>query len=399
MNLLVALLGVALCEATIHFDERFDDSWADRWVHTSHTGKEYGTFSYSAGTFYGDAQLDKGIKTSTDARFYAISSKIAKPFSNEGKDLVLQFSVKHEQKIDCGGGYIKLLPASADLKNFNGDSQYYVMFGPDICGPGTKKVHTIFNYKGDNNLIKKDVTCETDQLNHLYTLIVHPDQTYEIKIDDKSKQTGKFEDDWDFLKPKLIKDPAVSKPSDWVDDKMMDDPNDHKPAGYDDIPAMIRDPDATKPEDWDDDLDGEWEAPEIDNPEYKGKWAPKKIENPAYKGPWVHPEIANPDYEHDSNIYRFKDIGAVGIDIWQVKAGTIFDNILVTDSISEAEAHAKKYFLDLKDSEKKMFDDIEQKRKDAEEAERKKAEEERKADEAAEDDGDDEKADKAHEDL
>jgi len=219
-------------------------------------------------------------------------------------------------------------------------------------------------------------------------------------VDNVERSTGNLGDgQWAKFPTKEIDDPSDKKPSDWVDDKMMDDPNDHKPAGYDDIPAMIRDPDATKPEDWDDDLDGEWEAPEIDNPEYKGKWAPKKIENPAYKGPWVHPEIANPDYEHDSNIYRFKDIGAVGIDIWQVKAGTIFDNILVTDSISEAEAHAKKYFLDLKDSEKKMFDDIEQKRKDAEEAERKKAEEERKADEAAEDDGDDEKADKAHEDL
>ena len=32
--------------------------------------------------------------------------------------------------------------------------------GPDICGPGTKKVHVIFNYKGENKLIKKDVRCK-----------------------------------------------------------------------------------------------------------------------------------------------------------------------------------------------------------------------------------------------
>ena len=31
---------------------------------------------------------------------------------NTGKDLVLQFSVKHAQKMDCGGGYIKLIPTS-----------------------------------------------------------------------------------------------------------------------------------------------------------------------------------------------------------------------------------------------------------------------------------------------
>ena len=31
---------------------------------------------------------------------------------NTDKDLVLQFSVKHAQKMDCGGGYIKLIPTS-----------------------------------------------------------------------------------------------------------------------------------------------------------------------------------------------------------------------------------------------------------------------------------------------
>lgn len=29
--------------------------------------------------------------------------------------------------------------------------------GPDICGYGTKKVHVIINYKGQNHLIKKEV--------------------------------------------------------------------------------------------------------------------------------------------------------------------------------------------------------------------------------------------------
>lgn len=32
--------------------------------------------------------------------------------------------------------------------------------GPDICGPGTKKVHVIFNYKGQNLLTKKDIRCK-----------------------------------------------------------------------------------------------------------------------------------------------------------------------------------------------------------------------------------------------
>lgn len=48
-----------------------------------------------------------GIQTSTNAKFYAISASFDK-FSNEGKTLVIQFTVKHEQKIDCGGGYVKV---------------------------------------------------------------------------------------------------------------------------------------------------------------------------------------------------------------------------------------------------------------------------------------------------
>lgn len=50
-----------------------------------------------------------GIQTSEDAKFYGVSAKFEKAFSNEGKDLVIQFSVKHEQNIDCGGGYVKVL--------------------------------------------------------------------------------------------------------------------------------------------------------------------------------------------------------------------------------------------------------------------------------------------------
>lgn len=73
--------------------------------------------------------LISGLQTSQDARFYELSRKLDKTFNNEGKTLVLQYTVKHEQNIDCGGGYIKLLPADTDLSDFNGDSKYFVMFG------------------------------------------------------------------------------------------------------------------------------------------------------------------------------------------------------------------------------------------------------------------------------
>lgn len=100
-----------------------------------------------------------GLKTSEDARFYALSKKF-KPFSTEGKDLVVQFSVKHEQDIDCGGGYVKVFDCSLNQEDMHGESPYRIMFGPDICGPGTKKVHVILNYKDKNVLINKDIRCK-----------------------------------------------------------------------------------------------------------------------------------------------------------------------------------------------------------------------------------------------
>lgn len=83
-------------------------------------------------------------------------------------------------------------------------------------------------------------------------------------------------------------------------------------------------------------MDGEWIAPNLKNPDYKGKWEAKKIKNPDFKGIWVHPEIDNPDFKDDPTIGQYTT-GVVGIEVWQVRAGSIFDNILVTDDVAVAE--------------------------------------------------------------
>lgn len=69
-----------------------------------------------------------GLQTSQDARFYAMSSRFD-DFSNQGKPLVIQFTVKHEQNIDCGGGYIKLFPSQLNQEDMHGESVYNIMFG------------------------------------------------------------------------------------------------------------------------------------------------------------------------------------------------------------------------------------------------------------------------------
>jgi len=109
---------------------------------------------------------------------------------------------------------------------------------------------------------------QDDVFTHLYTLVVRSDNTYEVKIDNKKVESGTLEEDWEFLAPKKIKDPEAKKPDDWDDVEKIDDPEDSKPEDWDQ-PEHIPDPDAKKPDDWDDEMDGEWEPPMIDNPDYK----------------------------------------------------------------------------------------------------------------------------------
>ncbi|KAL6070802.1 Calreticulin [Balamuthia mandrillaris] len=394
-SLLVAALFfglVALASATTYFQEDFDDSWESRWVYSqADTEEQRGTFVHTAGKFAADPS-DKGIQTGQDARFYKLSTTFP-AFSNKDKDLVLQYTVKNEQKLDCGGGYIKLLPPGFDQTNFKGDTAYNIMFGPDVCG--SRRVHAIFNYKGENYLTTKSMSPKSDQATHVYTMIIHPNQTVVVKIDNKQIAEMTLEEDWDIFPEKEIPDPNESKPADWVDEPMIPDPEAVKPEGWDDIPATIPDPEATKPEDWDDELDGEWEAPMNPNPEYKGEWEAPLIENPAYKGEWVHPKIPNPDYFHDSEAYAYEHGGAA-FEIWQVTSGTIFDHILVTDSVEEATAAAEAILAKTEAEEearKKWQEEEDAKAKAEAEAEAAQFEAEAAEDEDDDDDDDDSGAD------
>merc|ERR1712194_80499 len=93
----------------------------------------------------------------------------------------------------------------------------------------------------------------------------------------------------------------------------------------------------------DDEEDGEWEPPMKDNPAFKGEWYVKRISNPAYKGFWEAKKIDNPEYEDDNSVYKYDDFGFIGFDLWQVKGGTIFDNVIICDDKGEADAFAAKW--------------------------------------------------------
>jgi calreticulin len=242
-----------------------------------------------------------GIQTTLDARHFAISAKIPE-FSNKGRTLVVQYSIKFEQDIECGGGYIKLMSGYVNQKKYSGDTPYSLMFGPDICGTQTKKLHLILSYQGQNYPVKKDLQCETDRLTHVYTFILRPDASYSILVDNRERESGSMYTDWDILPPRKIKEVNAKKvspffkycimtrklhcenhltcmpslqPKDWDDREYIEDPDQVKPEGYDSIPREIPDPKDKKPDTWDDDDDGIWKPRRIPNPAYKGTWKRK----------------------------------------------------------------------------------------------------------------------------
>merc|ERR1712038_450832 len=191
-----------------------------------------------------------------------------------------------------------------------------------------------------------------------------------VEIDEEKIYEGSLKEDWEMLAPKEISDPDDKKPSDWVDDSMMDDPEDKKPDDWTDEKRIVEE-------------EGEWEAPMKDNPAYKGDWYVKRISNPAYKGIWEAKKIANPEYEDDDMLYKYDDFGFIGFDLWQVKGGTIFDNVVITDDVGEADSFAAKW---------KALSEVE-KAKKKEEDDTKKTEDKKEDEKEDDDDDDDDKDD------
>lgn len=95
----------------------------------------------------------------------------------------------------------------------------------------------------------------------------------------------------------------------------------------------------------------------------------------------------------------YNDWGAIGIDIWQVKSGTIFDNILVADSVEDAKAHAAKTFEPLSKAEKALKEKHDEEERKKQEEEEKQKDSSKKDEEEEEEDDDDSKKDEDHDEL
>ncbi|XP_076630553.1 calnexin isoform X2 [Colletes latitarsis] len=338
---------------------------------------------------------DLGLVLKSKARHAAVSALLAKPFYFRDNPLIVQYEVNFQEGQECGGAYLKLLtfdPEHGDLKNFHDKTPYTIMFGPDKCG-NNHQLHFIFRHKNPLNGSIEEKHCKKprerledyfkDKQPHLYTLIIRPDNSFEIKVDNKVVNSGSLLDDFTppVNPPLEIEDPSDVQPEDWDDGEKIPDLSAVKPDDWDedapaqivdeddimpegwleDEPPMIPNPDSIKPDDWEVEMDGEWEPPDIPNPKcadvpgcgpykqkmkknprYKGKWSPPLINNPNYKGKWKPKLIHNPNYFNDEHPFRMMPIFAVGFELWSMSTDIFFDNILITDD----EEIAKKWAND-----------------------------------------------------
>ncbi|WVR08300.1 hypothetical protein IAU60_005349 [Kwoniella sp. DSM 27419] len=388
------------------FVEQFNDAIADsRWTisrATKQTPVGDETFSYvgqwevEEPEVYPGLSGDKGLVLKTKAAHHAISTLFPEPIDPKGKPLVVQYEVKLQKGLECGGAYIKLLTEGEQGEGLRAGEDYTdktpftIMFGPDKCG-STNKVHFIFRHQNpitgewEEKHLKNPPAPKITKTTALYTLIVNPDQTFEILINDESVKTGSLLEDFTpaVNPPKEINDPEDFKPETWVDLAEIDDVTATKPDDWDEAapfmitdteavkpddwlenePEFIPDPEAEKPEEWDDEEDGDWvppmvsnpkceEAagcgpwvqPKIKNPDYKGKWTIPKIPNPEYKGVWAPRKIANPAFFEDSHPSDFTKIAGIGIELWTMTEDILFDNIFVGHDAAQAKQFASETF-------------------------------------------------------
>ncbi|KAF5392514.1 hypothetical protein D9757_002225 [Collybiopsis confluens] len=386
------------------FIEQFTEDWSNRWTPSEATKKTPvggETFSYVGEWKVEDPLVqqiegDLGLVAKSKAAHHAISAPFAKPVDFKEKPLVVQYEVKYQKGGNCGGGYLKLLEDGFQTsgKEFSDTTPWVVMFGPDLTCPGTK-IHFIFRHRNpitgevEEKHLKSSPKPSIEKLAGLYTLIVKPDNTYEVLINGESLSSGSLLEDFDpaVNPPAEIDDSEDKKPEDWVDTQKIADPDATKPEDWneeapyeisdeeaekpegwlDDEPSVVPDPDAEKPEEWDDEEDGDWIAPTVANPkcleapgcgewkrqvfpmkanpEYKGKWYAPMIDNPEYKGPWAPRKIANPNFFEDLNpVKSLSKIGGVGIELWTMTEDILFDNIYVGHSVEDAKSFASETY-------------------------------------------------------
>lgn len=211
-NSIVCFLSVTHLLANVfHFLSPFPhpcvaEDWRKRWVESdAHKNDNlYGRFGWDAGTYFNDWDIQVGMKTLDPKKFYHISADIGKNLNNRGKVFILSYTMKHEAEHNCTGAYIKLFPDTLNQSMLSESEPYEIMFGPDSAGPGARRLHFIMRFENQTYISKQMFRAPDDKFTHMYTLIIRPNNNYEILIDGHKNYTGSLREEFDCLGPKFV---------------------------------------------------------------------------------------------------------------------------------------------------------------------------------------------------
>jgi calreticulin len=309
----------------------------------------------SAGSFYADRREQRGLQTLDDNRQYLISSRFKRCFNTSGRDFILQFTIRFENKVTKAQGFLKVFPESFKQNQFSSKSPWRILFGPDIKEWMRKHIDFRVRRNRTEFVTTEPLLCFEDPLTHIFTLVIHANQSYKVLKDNFTDIESHLEDAFRYAPPREIPDPTAVKPDDWEDIETIDDPDDVPPPWAESIPPFVPDASAKRPPDWDDAAQGAWAPPLLPNPAYRPEWKPRRIPNPAFRGDWIPKNVSNPDYAPDPKFGKPEDICFIGIDVEQDVAGAIWDNILVTDDFEYAQKMLAETWAVFQDKERAMW--------------------------------------------
>ena len=149
-------------------------------------------------------ECDKALIAEYGGVKYGLSTLFEKAMDNENKDVVIQYEVRYQKGLECGGAYLKVfgegvLSSPEDLRD---STPYVLMFGPDYCGK-TNHVHVIIPHlnpvsgKWEEKHLVGGPSVMVDNRTHLYTLIIRRDASIDILVDQINKFSGNMHHDFD----------------------------------------------------------------------------------------------------------------------------------------------------------------------------------------------------------
>ena len=332
------------------FFEQFDEGSLDRWK-ISKNEKYKGEWSISE-TFPPQGRKNEtALIQLTRNAHHAISTVLPSPISLDRKNpLVIQYEFRAQHSLSCSGAYLKLFSCkNFDPEKMDNNTQWTIMFGPDRCGE-THSIRLIFNIF---NPIKQEMeerqlinppSFPSDRNNHLFTLIIRPNASFEIRLDNTIARSGSLYNDFEppIVPNKFIQKSDEKKPKNWDEREFIEEieERDENPeeSNNENQPELIPDQNAQKPEYWDEKILGKWEPPLIRNPKSKQPMKAEKtklVKNPNYKGKWETEMIENPDYYPVQDPTNLPSITGLGFELWCTNKLLSFTNILIAKNEEE----------------------------------------------------------------